>query len=122
MVPLDEDAQFNPRGAPSRACYDCHREYNSWRSRNSSLASSVTSSSDAPVMPPTPTSINMPPTPKAGLEMAVPTSPVPMAASPSSTDGGGGSTDPASAATLAPGAQPGGVAASVPRNWNWSTF
>ncbi|KAJ3506928.1 hypothetical protein NM208_g16022 [Fusarium decemcellulare] len=46
-VPLDQDAKFNPRAAPSRTCRHCFEEFKSWYSRNSSRASSA-ASSDAP--------------------------------------------------------------------------
>jgi hypothetical protein len=82
VVPLDQDAKFNPRAIPSRSCSHCFEEYKIWHSRNNSQASSA-ASSDAP--------------------HTVPSTPI--------------------------AAGPGGVplakaeaAASVPRDWNWSTF
>ncbi|KAI1450926.1 FYVE-domain-containing protein [Annulohypoxylon stygium] len=43
-VPLDQDANYNPRGTPSRACSHCFSEFKAWRSRTNSQASSETSS------------------------------------------------------------------------------
>ncbi|KAI0179953.1 FYVE-domain-containing protein [Hypoxylon sp. FL1284] len=39
-VPLDQDANYNPRGTLSRACLHCYSEFNVWRSRTNSQASS----------------------------------------------------------------------------------
>ncbi|KAL2170540.1 hypothetical protein VTG60DRAFT_4648 [Thermothelomyces hinnuleus] len=30
-IPLDQDANFNPRGAPSRACGHCYTQFKEWR-------------------------------------------------------------------------------------------
>ncbi|KAI5465841.1 hypothetical protein BGZ63DRAFT_420376 [Mariannaea sp. PMI_226] len=84
LVPLDQDAKFNPRAAPSRTCNHCLEEFKSWYSRNNSQASSAASSDiqgDAPATP--------------------------IAAGP------------AEGLLLLQGPE---VAASVPRDWNWSTF
>ncbi|KAI1375025.1 FYVE-domain-containing protein [Hypoxylon crocopeplum] len=43
-IPLDQDANYNPRGAPSRACSHCFSEFKAWRSRTNSQASSDSSS------------------------------------------------------------------------------
>ncbi|KAI1417561.1 FYVE-domain-containing protein [Hypoxylon sp. FL1857] len=43
-VPLDQDANYNPRGTPSRACKHCFTEFKAWRSRTNSQASSENSS------------------------------------------------------------------------------
>lgn len=85
VVPLDQDAKYNPRAAPSRTCNHCFEEYKIWHSRNNSQASSA-ASSDAPH--------NSPTTPIATGLLPGPT------------------------------LQKGGpdVAASVPTDWNWSTF
>ncbi|KAK2595776.1 Zn finger protein [Conoideocrella luteorostrata] len=80
-LPLDQDANFNPRASASRTCNHCFEEVKVLHSRNNSQSSS-SASSEAP--PPTP--INAPPVP--------------------------GVTPPHKAE----------VAASVPRDWNWSTF
>ncbi|KAI1878194.1 uncharacterized protein JN550_000376 [Neoarthrinium moseri] len=83
-VPLDQDANYNPRGTVSRACSHCHTEFQFWRSRTNSQASSDDSST-------------------RGAQTA-PASPV------------GTSTPTAAKKGQAE------VAASVPRDWNWSTF
>ena len=46
-VPLDQDANYNPRGTPSRACSHCHTDFEVWRSRTNSAASSDDSSSNS---------------------------------------------------------------------------
>ncbi|ORY69710.1 uncharacterized protein BCR38DRAFT_90742 [Pseudomassariella vexata] len=83
-IPLDQDAQYNPKGAISRACGHCHSEFRVWRSRTNSQASSDGSSviRDLQSMPSTP-----------------------IASTP-------GKIQP----------HPAEIAASVPRDWNWSTF
>lgn len=40
-VPLDESANYNPRGVLSRSCAHCYGDFKVWRSRNSSNASSA---------------------------------------------------------------------------------
>ncbi|KAI1102632.1 FYVE-domain-containing protein [Jackrogersella minutella] len=45
-VPLDQDANYNPRGTPSRACSHCFSEFREWRSRTNSQASSDASSTN----------------------------------------------------------------------------
>ncbi|CAI4219506.1 unnamed protein product [Parascedosporium putredinis] len=89
-VILDQDANYNPRGSPSRACNHCHTEYQSWRSRNSSRNSSSASSEIAGASASGPKACNS------------------IAASANAL----ASLDLAKAS----------VAASVPRDWNWSTF
>ncbi|CAH0026764.1 unnamed protein product [Clonostachys rhizophaga] len=86
-VPLDQDANFNPRAPPSRTCNHCFEQYRDWHSRNNSQSSSSASSDDQNVAPPTP-----------------------IAAIPGAA---------AAALALPKGPE---VAASVPRDWNWSTF
>lgn len=39
-IPLDQDANYNPKGTLSRACSHCFSEFKSWRSRTNSQASS----------------------------------------------------------------------------------
>ena len=90
-VPLDQDANYNPRGSPSRSCNHCYAEYQSWRSRNSSRNSSSASSEAAGASATDPKACNS------------------IAASSAALAGLG----------LAKGAS---VAASVPSDWNWSTF
>ncbi|KAL7626992.1 Zn finger protein [Parahypoxylon ruwenzoriense] len=43
-IPLDQDANYNPRGTLSRACSHCFSEFEAWRSRTNSQASSEDSS------------------------------------------------------------------------------
>ncbi|KAI0802654.1 FYVE zinc finger protein [Xylaria sp. FL0064] len=43
-IPLDQDANYNPRGTMSRACAHCYSEFRAWRSRTNSQASSDDSS------------------------------------------------------------------------------
>ncbi|KAK3953354.1 hypothetical protein QBC32DRAFT_121123 [Pseudoneurospora amorphoporcata] len=96
-IPLDQDANYNPRGTPSRACQHCYSQFKEWRSRansQSSISSSSTSGDGnltnsepgSPVLasPTTPTGIKM------GFNLSLPSMPE--------------------------------VAHSVPRDWNWSTF
>lgn len=98
-VPLDESANYNPRGSPSRSCSHCYKEFKSWRSRANSQSSSTSSSMDS----------QGPATPLPQHTSATaPASPVAAAACKS-----GG---------LNPPKAPAEVAMSVPRDWNWSTF
>ncbi|OLN81825.1 FYVE-type zinc finger-containing protein C9B6.03 [Colletotrichum chlorophyti] len=90
LIPLDEDCNYNPRGAPSRACFHCYTEFKIWKSRNGSRSGSDQSSDSADT--PTPSS--------------------PIVAS---------SNAPMLPGLLPPTKGP-EVAASVPRDWNWSTF
>ncbi|OAA43145.1 Zinc finger, FYVE-type [Metarhizium rileyi] len=82
VLPLDQNAGFNPRAVPSRTCNHCFEVVKAVvHSRNNSQSSSST---DSDVMPSTP--LNAP-------------------------------TAPGVTASHKPE-----VAASVPRDWNWSTF
>ncbi|KAL2024640.1 hypothetical protein VTK56DRAFT_6841 [Thermocarpiscus australiensis] len=38
-IPLDQDANYNPRGVPSRACAHCYSQFKEWRSRTNSESS-----------------------------------------------------------------------------------
>ncbi|TDZ49900.1 FYVE-type zinc finger-containing protein [Colletotrichum trifolii] len=89
-IPLDEDCNYNPRGALSRACFHCFTEFKVWKSRNGSRSGSDQSSDTQ--------------------SSTIPTSP--MVASP---------VVPMAPGLLPPTKGP-EVAASVPRDWNWSTF
>jgi len=100
-IPLDQDAQYNPRGMPSRACAHCYSEFREWRSRTNSQSSSAGSSensnsadggSRSPVVAVSPTSVGGPRL-KGPAAMGLPH----LAQTPE-------------------------VAHSVPRDWNWSTF
>ncbi|KAH6694114.1 zinc finger protein [Plectosphaerella plurivora] len=98
IIRLDEDCNYNPRGAPSRACGHCYSEFLTWKSRNNSRAGSDQDSiSDGGRSIPQSGNRSTPPSPINGG------SPI------------------ASNAALASGPGP-EVAASVPRDWNWSTF
>lgn len=55
-IPLDEHANYNPRGTPSRACAHCYAEFKTWRSRTNSQASSDTSTQNGHGSATTPTS------------------------------------------------------------------
>ena len=104
-MPLDERANYNPRGVPVRACAHCYGQFKQWRSSNSRASnnnnrgdddnSSVASSS------------------VVGGEDggASPGGGSPLSASPIGCKGK--PTPPSVAAE---------VAVSVPRDWNWSTF
>ncbi|KAI0166682.1 FYVE zinc finger protein [Xylariaceae sp. FL1272] len=79
-IPLDQDANYNPRGLISRACGHCYSEFQAWRSRTNSQASSDDSSDQqargsqtAPASPITTTPIGKtaPPHP-AEIAMSVP--------------------------------------------------
>ncbi|KAJ1335611.1 FYVE zinc finger domain-containing protein [Microdochium nivale] len=79
-VPLDQDANYNPRGTTSRACLHCFSGFKAWRSRTNSQASSEESSvihghspNTAPSSPifAIPVSMKGGPTPKARPEIAM---------------------------------------------------
>ncbi|KAF7540147.1 hypothetical protein G7054_g1578 [Neopestalotiopsis clavispora] len=89
-VPLDQDANYNPRGTPSRACSHCHTDFEVWRSRTNSAASSDDSSSNS--------------------SGTAPASPITATGTPVALSNPGREQNKAE------------VAASVPRDWNWSTF
>ncbi|KAI1326370.1 FYVE zinc finger protein [Xylariaceae sp. FL0255] len=91
-IPLDQDANYNPRGSVSRACGHCYSEFQAWRSRTNSQSSSSEGSviqqqhlKGAQTAPASPI-VSMP----NGLKPAAP--------------------------------HPAEVAMSVPRDWHWSTF
>ncbi|KAI0476729.1 FYVE zinc finger protein [Xylaria cf. heliscus] len=78
-IPLDQDANYNPRGTMSRACAHCYSEFQAWRSRTNSQASSDDSSDrqvsqTAPASPivTTPTGINPQAPHPAEVAMSVP--------------------------------------------------
>ncbi|KAK4192127.1 vacuolar segregation protein pep7 [Podospora australis] len=94
VVPLDQDANYNPRGVPSRACSHCFKQFKAWRSRTNSQSSSQDSFDSGNNVPDTPVT----PTGTSPVFSAIP-------------------------GRLMPG-QPHTpeVAHSVPRDWHWSTF
>ncbi|KAI0976167.1 FYVE zinc finger protein [Xylaria arbuscula] len=78
-IPLDQDANYNPRGTLSRACAHCYSEFQAWRSRTNSQASSDDSSvkqvsQTAPTSPivRTPTGANTQAPHPAEVAMSVP--------------------------------------------------
>ncbi|KAL1866603.1 hypothetical protein VTK73DRAFT_4633 [Phialemonium thermophilum] len=103
-VPLDQDANYNPRGIPSRACTYCYTNFKEWRSRTSSQCSTASSSPEIGSGN-NPNSATAPP--------SLSSSPIVASPSPLST---GVSAD-GTPALRGPDA-----AMSVPRDWNWSTF
>ncbi|KAJ4425068.1 Zn finger protein [Gnomoniopsis sp. IMI 355080] len=103
FVPLDESANFNPRGNPVRACNHCFLEFMAWRSRSNSPASSMVGGSR------TPQQHQHQHQPHGGSK-TMPASPI-SAASPMP-----------GASPTTPGKTQPEVALSVPSDWNWSTF
>ncbi len=100
-IPLDQDANFNPRGVPSRACGHCYAQFKEWRS----LATSKPGSRDAS----SPGGSG-----GASSPRQLDTPATPLAASPTANPlGHGHGPMPL---------HPSEVAHSVPRDWNWSTF
>lgn len=87
-IPLDQDAQFNPRAPMARSCRYCFDEFNGWKTRNSTSPSNSSASTES----------------EAAVQSPILPSPMPQ----------NGFLQP----TM--GSQE--VAASVPRDWNWSTF
>ncbi|KAI0115983.1 FYVE zinc finger protein [Nemania sp. FL0031] len=78
FIPLDQDANYNPRGTMSRACTHCHSQYQAWRSRTNSQVSSDSSSvrqvsQTAPASPvvTTPAGITPAPQPPHPAEVAM---------------------------------------------------
>ncbi|ROT35864.1 hypothetical protein SODALDRAFT_320358 [Sodiomyces alkalinus F11] len=101
-IPLDQDCNYNPRASPSRSCAHCFSEFVAWKSRNNSQASSERGSS----VDHSPVNGHISTAPSTA-----PTSPI-ATSSPMSA---------ASSATLGH-ARAAEAAASVPRDWSWSTF
>ncbi|KAK4169383.1 vacuolar segregation protein pep7 [Cladorrhinum sp. PSN259] len=100
QVPLDQDANYNPRGAMSRVCTHCYMEFREWRSRTNSQSSrggssdGSTNGSNAPRTPTSPSTL-------IGSSPIVPV---------------------LNNKLLTPTRSTAEVAHSVPRDWNWSTF
>ncbi|KAL2271448.1 hypothetical protein VTJ83DRAFT_819 [Remersonia thermophila] len=99
-VPLDQDANFNPRGVPSRACDHCYAQFKEWRKFKLGRASSV---QNAPAS-------SRPFTQQQPANADTPSSPVSTPLAPTVT-GPDGRALPATE-----------VAHSVPSDWTWSTF
>ncbi|AEO68813.1 uncharacterized protein THITE_2118504 [Thermothielavioides terrestris NRRL 8126] len=97
-IPLDQDANFNPRGVPSRACGYCYMQFKQWRNLASSNNSQRGSQDAAPGADR-----------HHRLTNSNPASPI--SASPT-------------VSVLSNGLPPHtpDAAQSVPRDWNWSTF
>jgi hypothetical protein len=91
-IPLDQDANFNPRGVPSRSCGHCYAQFREWRR----LATGKPQNRDSPTGARHQTQLDTPSTP--------------VAASPTAAGMGGLPLHTPDAAH------------SVPRDWNWSTF
>lgn len=100
MVPLNQDAQFHPDGVLSRACDLCWSAYQRWLEVRSSRLSKIQSVIDAQ---------------KAG-ENAQEDLTVDSDSTEASQD------DAAQSALPAVLSQTSEISASVPRDWNWSTF
>jgi len=88
-IPLDQDANYHPRGTRSRACEHCFFDYRAWHLARSSRSNSESSE------PTTPTT----PTVNCGRRSSI-------AAVFGQKNNG----------------TPESLGASVPRDWNWSTF
>jgi len=92
VIPLDQDANYHPKGYRSRACAFCYSEYKGWEISRSSRSNSE-SSTDLQD-PGTPTTPSMNCTSKRLSNMFGPK----------------------------PHSMPESLAQSVPRDWSWSTF
>jgi hypothetical protein len=93
LVPLDQNARFHPEGVLSRACDLCWSAYQRWEETRTDRLNKIQSTIDAK------NDENTPPT--EDLD----------------------SSESSGRATLKPNlGQTTEVAASVPRDWNWSTF
>jgi hypothetical protein len=93
MIPLDQDANYHPKGTRSRACEHCCSDYRAWRVARSSRSNSESSHGE-PDTPTTPT-VNCAAKPRTSM---------------GSVFGQKNQGTPES------------LGASVPRDWHWSTF
>lgn len=100
LVPLNQDAQFHPNGILSRACDMCWSAYQRWLEARSNRLSQARTEVE---------------TPRAG-DNSPDDSHSDSGYSEASQDDG---YRPALPAQIAPNSE---IAASVPRDWNWSTF
>lgn len=98
-VPLDESANYNPRGQLSRCCAHCYGDFKLWRGRTGSQGSGSSSSMMGGAGQRTP---------QQGSR-TVPASPISASPMPG-------------ASPTTPGKSQPEVALSVPSDWNWSTF
>ena len=94
IIPLDQDANFNPIGTPSRACEYCFSQYRDWEVAILSRKNSESSEE----------------------QMQSPTTPIVSCAG--RTRNAMGSVFSAGKDGIVPGS----MGQSVPRDWNWSTF
>ncbi|CAK7221840.1 Zn finger protein [Sporothrix curviconia] len=111
-IPLDEKANYNPKGSSNRACAYCFREFRAWRTRaNSSDLSGTSSGNTTPSASDNGKGANAK---NAALKKSAtaPTSPV-MALAAAGRPGAPGTPTMAKVPD---------VAQSVPGDWNWSTF
>lgn len=92
-MPLDQNARFHPEGVLSRACDLCWSAYQRWEETRTDRLNKIQSSIDA-----------------KGDENTQPTEDLES------------SENSSQAALKANLGQTAEVAASVPRDWNWSTF
>ncbi|KAJ5578790.1 uncharacterized protein N7459_007754 [Penicillium hispanicum] len=95
VVPLDQQARFHPEGVPSRACDLCWSAYQRWEETRTDRLSKIQSSID-----------------NQSLD----------GASTEQVEDLDASQDSGRVALKANLGQTAEVAASVPRDWNWSTF
>lgn len=104
-VPLDESANYNPRGQLSRSCEHCYGDFKVWRGRNSGLLSGGAlgrlgqQGQQGQQQQQAASALN---------SRAVPGSPM--------------TASPANSSPSTPGKGQPEVAVSVPSDWNWSTF
>ncbi|RFU25571.1 hypothetical protein B7463_g10766, partial [Scytalidium lignicola] len=98
IIPLDQDANYHPKGTRSRACEHCWSEYRAWQIQRSSRSNSEDSNS----------------TTSAGG--SIPTTPVTPNVACARAKGS------MAAALGGKGELSQSLAASVPRDWSWSTF
>jgi hypothetical protein len=93
-VPLDQDARFHPDGVPSRACDLCWSAHQRWQETRTDRLSKIQNSIDQA---------------RNGEDSS-------DTSNPDTSEESGRATLKANLG------QTGEVAASVPRDWNWSTF
>lgn len=106
-IPLDEQANYNPKGSTNRACAYCFREFKVWRTRTNS--SDLSGASSGTTTPAANSSANKSTSANKRAATA-PTSPVMALA-----------RQPGAPGTPTVAKVP-DVAQSVPGDWNWSTF
>lgn len=93
LVPLDQNARFHPDGVLSRACDLCWSAYQRWEETRTDRLNKIQSTINAK---------NEDPAQPADSDLE--------------------SSENSGRAALRPNLQTPEVAASVPRDWNWSTF